>query len=184
MVCFMRRRRRLELAVAVMLMVGFSSPAFALNCVEYVRKVSGLAISGDAWQWWNGANGRYERGHAPKENAIMVFDRTPSMEHGHVAVVSRLMNPRLITINHANWAHLRSLKGHVSTGIMVQDVSDRNDWSEVRVWDESSQSFGRSNRILGFVYSKPGEAPIVADNFDEGASSGEAPKSIKDIDNE
>ena len=176
--------RRLRLAAVVTLMLSMlSGPCFALNCVEYVRKVSGLDISGDAWEWWGNAGGRYERGHLPKESAILVFDHTGSMEHGHVAVVSKLMNPRLITINHANWAHLRSLKGHISTGVMVQDVSDRNDWSEVKVWDESSQSFGRSNRILGFVYNAPGRTgdDMVADND---SRHEEAEATVRDIDNE
>ncbi len=136
-----------------------------------------MDISGDGWQWWANAEGLYERGHEPKENAIMVFGRTPSMDHGHVAIVSRILNSRLITVNHANWAHLRSLKGHVNTGVMVQDVSDKNDWSEVRVMDESSQSYGRENRILGFVYNKPGKGSVVAEN-------GDSDSKIKDIDNE
>jgi surface antigen len=157
-------------------------PAFALNCVEYVRKVSGLDLEGDAWKWWSAANGRYERGHTPKENAILVFDHSGIMEHGHVAIVAKVMNDRLITINHANWAHYHSLKGHISTGVMVQDVSDKNDWSEVKVMDEASQSFGRSNRTLGFIYggSKAAAGAVVADNDDSGAETGK----IKDIDNE
>ena len=183
MISFAKSRFRLA-TVVVMLLSMVSGPCFALNCVEYVRKVSGLAISGDAWQWWSNAGGRYERGHVPKESAILVFDHTGSMEHGHVAIVSHLMNPRLITINHANWARMRSLKGHVSTGVLVEDVSDKNDWTEVKVWDESSQSFGRSNHILGFVYNAPGKTgdDLVAENLSgDGAATESA---IKDIDNQ
>ena len=157
-----------------------AKPASAMNCVEYVRKVTGVDLEGDAWKWWNAASGRFDRGHAPKENAILVFDHTGVMEHGHVAVVAHVMNDRLITINHANWAHFHSLKGHVSTGVMVQDVSDKNDWSEVKVMDEASQSFGRSNRTLGFIYAGKNANPgaEIADN-----QPGDDRK-IKDVDNE
>ena len=148
-----------------MVLALLAGEAHALNCVEYVRRVSGMDVSGDGWQWWENSNGRYEHGHAPKEGAVLVFDRTPTMEHGHVALVTKQLDARLITITHANWSHYHSLKGHVSSGVMVQDVSDHNDWTEVKVWDEASQSFGRSNRILGFVYNKPGAATMVAQNM-------------------
>jgi hypothetical protein len=180
MACITRGRTRL-LMIALLVFGTVSSPAFALNCVQYVRKVSGMDISGNGWQWWENASGVYERGHTPKENAIMVFDHTPSMEHGHVAIVSKILNSRLITVNHANWAHLRSLKGHVNTGVMVQDVSDRNDWSSVRVMDQGTQSYGRENPVLGFVYNKPGQGAMVADNLN---LDDDAPTSIKDVDNE
>ncbi len=180
---FFAQSRMRHAAVIVLMLSLLSGPCFALNCVEYVRKVSGLNISGDAWEWWQNANGAYQRGHVPKESAIMVFDHTASMEHGHVAIVSKVMNPRLIAVNHANWAHLRSLKGHVSTGVLVQDVSEKNDWSEVKVMDEASHAFGRSNRILGFVYNVPGKTgdDMVADNA---GSKDAAEPVIKDVDNE
>jgi hypothetical protein len=176
----MRSRFRL-LPLAVLFLAMISTQCLALNCVQYVRQVSGMDISGDGWQWWRNAGGRFERGHMPKPNAIMVFDRTEAMEHGHVAIVSTVLNARLITINHANWAHSHSLKGHVSTGVLVRDVSDKNDWSEVKVLDESSQAFGRSNRILGFVYNRPGSGgdDLMADNAPE-----TEPVPVKDIDNE
>ena len=162
-----------------------SGSAHALNCVEYVRKVSGLAISGDAWEWWGGANGKYQRGHTPQEKAILVFNHTGSMEHGHVAIVSTIMNPRLITITHANWAHSRSLKGHVASGVMVQDVSDKNDWSEVKVMDEASHAFGRTNKILGFIYG--GKAATTTEVAEiESAAENAVPEDgkILPIDNE
>jgi surface antigen len=142
-----------------------------------------MDVSGDGWQWWSHSDGRFEHGHAPKESAVMVFDRTDSMEHGHVAIVSHIMNPRLITINHANWARFRGHRGAISTGVMVQDVSDKNDWSEVKVWDEGSRSFGRSNHILGFVYNRPGssDGSMVAEATKQAA---EPDNGIKDIDNE
>ena len=183
------RSRLRFLPVFVPILVTMAGPVYALNCVEYARKTSGLNISGDAWQWWGGANGHYARGHAPQPNAIMVFDRTPSMDHGHVAVVSKIMNDRLITINHANWAHARSMKGQVSTGVMVQDISEKNDWTEVKVWDEGSRSFGRGNRILGFVYNAHAPAIDTADKIAENVSEPQGEgrhgsQPVQDIDNE
>jgi hypothetical protein len=185
MVCFKRGRGRL-LAVIILVLTTVSGQCFALNCVQYVRQVSGMDISGDGWQWWNNANGHYARGHAPKPNAVMVFASTDSMEHGHVAIVSTVMNSRLITINHANWARYRGMRGQVQTGVLVRDVSDKNDWSEVRVLDEPTQSFGRTNRILGFVYNTPGngKADMVADNSEPDSAATAANTAIKDIDNE
>jgi surface antigen len=177
-------RRQFWLLPLLVLSLGMvSGSAYALNCVEYVRKVSGLDISGDAWEWWGGANGKYERGHVPKEKAILVFNRTGAMEHGHVAIVSSILNSRLITITHANWARFRSLKGHVSSGVLVQDVSEKNDWSEVKVMDEASHAFGRTNQILGFVYGgkATGSTEVAeADTLDDKPEDGK----ILDIDNE
>ncbi len=172
---------RLRMLLVCGLVLASASPALAMNCVQYVRQVSGMNVSGDGWQWWGNSAGRFEHGHAPKENAILVFDRTREMEHGHVAVVSRVMGPRLITVNHANWTHARSLKGHVETGIMVQDVSDRNDWSQVRVMAEGSGSFGRVNPILGFVYNTPGHFPV---NDPSLLAENDGKAALKDIDNE
>ena len=39
-----------------------------LTCVPYARAVSGIELSGDAWEWWDEADGVYPRalGGSPK----------------------------------------------------------------------------------------------------------------------
>src|SRR5690606_7209482 len=84
-----------------------------INCVQYVRSVSDIEVSGDGWMWWERAGERHERGAMPQPGAVMVFKRTKSMVHGHVAVVSELVDERTIRINHANWAPRGGLRGRV-----------------------------------------------------------------------
>lgn len=130
-----------------------------MNCVQYVRSVSDVELSGDGWMWWDRAEDRYERGKMPQPGAVMVFKRTPSMVYGHIAVVSEVVDERNIRVNHANWAPRGGLKGRVETGVMVQDISDDNDWSLVRVWYDKVDQFGKPYPVAGFVYSPSGGAP-------------------------
>jgi surface antigen len=129
-----------------------SAPASALNCVQYVRQATGMSLSGDAWKWWHSAAGRYQRGTAPETDAVMVFSRTKKMHSGHVAVVREVIDSRTIRIDHANWAPQRGGKGKVNKRILVQDVSDANDWSVVRVWYPPVNDFGRPYAVSGFIY--------------------------------
>lgn len=130
-----------------------------MNCVQYVRSVSDVELSGDGWMWWDRAGGRYERGATPQPGAVMVFKRTKQMVHGHIAIVSELVDERTIRINHANWAPRGGLRGRVETDVTVQDISDNNDWSAVRVWYEKADNFGRPYPVAGFVYSPSGGVP-------------------------
>lgn len=132
-----------------------------INCVQYVRSVSDVELSGDGWMWWERAGDRYERGNTPQPGAVMVFKRTKQMVHGHIAIVSELVDERTIRINHSNWAPRGGLRGRVDTDVTVQDISDNNDWSAVRVWYEKADNFGRPYPISGFVYSPSGgTAPV------------------------
>ena len=135
-----------------LLTAGLSVPASAAsyyggNCVTYARAVTGMHISGDAGAWWNNAAGRYSRGHAPAPGAVLVFKPFGAMWHGHVAVVSHLVNRREILVNQANW-----VPGRVVKDMAVYDVSAANNWSAVRVADYRSVSWGRINPTFGFVY--------------------------------
>lgn len=137
-----------------------------INCVQYVRSVSDVELSGDGWMWWERAGDRYERGNTPQPGAIMVFKRTKSMVHGHVAIVSELVDERTIRINHANWAPRGGLRGRVDTDVTVQDISDNNDWTAVRVWYDKAYTFGRPYPISGFVYSPSGGALLDERTFE------------------
>ncbi len=120
-----------------------------LQCVAYARQVSEVQISGNARDWWAGAEGRYSRGRAPKPGAVLAFAGTRAMPYGHVAVVSKIVDDRHILINHANW----SRPGMIERGVMAVDVSAAGDWSEVRVWYAPTRSLGlRPSPAKGFIY--------------------------------
>ncbi len=58
------------------------------------------------------------------------------------------MNPREIRVEQANWMN----KGEIDHATPVLDVSARNDWSKVRVWDVPSHAYGsRIYAISGFI---------------------------------
>lgn len=117
-------------------------------CVPFARTASGIDISGNANTWWAGAQGKYPRGHAPHAGAVMAFASSGAMPMGHVAVVSRVLAPRTITITHANWSRNR-----VSLDMVAHDVSEKNDWSRVRV-ESSPGVSGRVNPVSGFIYPR------------------------------
>lgn len=147
-------RKRILLGGAAAILLAAIIPAEALQCVPYAREASGISLRGDAWTWWNGAAGIYDRGHAPRLGAVVVFRKFGSMRRGHVAVVVRIVDSREVLVDHANWGPRR---GVISTMAAVRDVSPHNDWTEVRVWNATTRDFGiRVYPTYGFIY------PIVS----------------------
>jgi surface antigen len=132
-----------------------ASPPSHVNCVQYVRANSAIRLSGDAWTWWRKAQGKYRTGSKPRAGSVLVFRQTNKMRHGHVAVVARVIDARTIAIDHANWAPRNGDKGRVALSVLVRDASARNNWSEVRVWHEPSDSFGYPYKTYGFIYERP-----------------------------
>ena len=123
-----------------------------ISCVPYARARSGIFIAGDAWQWWDGAAGRYERGRAPRPGSVLVLDRTPRNPSGHLAVVSRVVGAREVRVDHANWASGLA-RGRIATDQRVVDVSPANDWSRVRVFYPPIRDLGvTAYPALGFVH--------------------------------
>ena len=141
-----------------------AAPAYRSNgisCVPYARSVTGMAVSGNAWQWWTSAAGTYERGFRPEQGAVLNFRSTGHMRLGHVAVVSRVINTREIEIDHANWAG-----GGVSRGVAVMDVSEANDWSAVRVsLGHNSSTFGSVYPTYGFIYNRADHGHMIANTL-------------------
>ena len=133
-----------------------SAKAQAVQCVTYARDESGIALKGDAWTWWNSSASQYERGQKPRAGAVVVFKKHGSMSHGHVAVISEIVNSRKVLVDHANWApHRGRGRGEVSTRVMMMDVSPHNDWTQVRVWNEAASEMGqRIYPTYGFIYAK------------------------------
>ena len=127
-----------------------------LSCVPYVRMATGMNVSGDARMWWHNAAGSYARGQTPERGSVLAFMSSGGMARGHVAVVSRVLNPRTIEIDHANWAGPGIRRGAVMRGVTVVDVSDRNDWTSVRVQvGHNVDNFGRTYPTHGFIYNRP-----------------------------
>ena len=123
-------------------------------CVPYARAESGIQLSGDAWEWWDAAAGRYDRGQAPRNGAVLVLRRTSRLNDGHLSVVSRVVSAREIRVDHANWAN-GSAKGRVTLDQPVVDVSPRNDWSMVRVWYPPVNGLGTTSYpAAGFIYNR------------------------------
>jgi len=123
-----------------------------LYCVEYARIRSGLQIFGDAKYWWGKAADMYARATQPVADAVMVFAGSKRIRHGHVAVVTAVLGPREIKVDHANWQN----HGEIDLNMPVLDVSKDNDWSKVRVWDPRSGQYGaRIYAISGFIERTP-----------------------------
>ncbi|WP_254604839.1 CHAP domain-containing protein [Sphingomonas bacterium] len=123
------------------------------QCVPFAREASGIQIYGDAWTWWDQADGRYRRGHAPHEGAVIVFARSGRLPLGHVAVVSRVVEDRVVMLTHANWSRQNGARGHTEQDVTLFDVSRDNDWSEVRVWFRDNNGLGTTTyAVRGFVY--------------------------------
>ncbi len=168
--------RKLSTAVLVAATIAssgfFSAPASAepyWQCVTFARFFSGVQIFGDAWTWWQGATGKYKRGGAPEQGAILVFKKTPRMTRGHVAVVSDVVTDRIVQITHANWSPINGRRGQVENDVTMIDVSDAGDWSEVKVWYGPTEDLGSSSYpTYGFIY-KQSEAKVTY------ASAGDGP---------
>jgi surface antigen len=132
------------------------APVKDLQCVPYARLISGIQITGDARTWWQQASGRYARGFAPKVGAVMAFRPHGAMALGHVAIVSRLIDPRTILLRHANWSPIHGHRGQIETDVKAVDVSPANDWSAVRVWFDPAQGLGSTHwPVEGFIYNRP-----------------------------
>lgn len=151
--------RRMILAGCATALAFGSAPAAASlldyvgQCVPFARAASGIAIYGDAWTWWDQAAGRYPRGGDPSVGAVIAFARQDRLPLGHVAVVSRVVEARVLMLTHANWSRRDGTRGHTEQDVTLFDVSPGNDWSRVKVWYRDSNGLGSSvYAVNGFIY--------------------------------
>jgi hypothetical protein len=129
------------------------APGGSLSCVPFARAMSGIDVKGNAADWWGNAAGLYSRGSKPEVASVLNLRPTARMPLGHVAVVTSIVNSRVIKVDHANWAGSR---GVVARGVSVIDVSISNDWSKVRVGlDQRGNGFGSTYVAYGFIYNRP-----------------------------
>jgi hypothetical protein len=139
-----------SVAIAELPTPSVETPFKKLFCAEYARARSGLAMFGDAKYWWTRAKSLYARASSPVENAVLVFKATSRLKLGHVAVVTHIVSNREIRVDQANWQN----HGEIDHATPVMDVSARNDWSQVRVWDMKSGQFGRVYPVSGFIFQE------------------------------
>ncbi len=131
-----------------------------LQCVPYAREVSGIEIYGDAYTWWEQAQGRYATGNTPRVGAVMAFRPHRNMQLGHVAAVSRVLDSRRVLLDHANWSPINGRRGQIERDVLAIDVSPANDWSEVRVWYAPLGKVGTTAwPVEGFIYSDRSPQP-------------------------
>ncbi len=127
-----------------------------LECVPFARDHSGVKIFGDAYTWWDKAADKYQRAAAPQMGAVMVLSNYAGPYRGHVAVVGRIVSPREIRVDHANWLD----DGSVYLNDPVADVSPGNDWSQVRVFNIKTGAWGgHTYPVQGFILS-PNQPPL------------------------
>jgi surface antigen len=157
----------LSLASAFLLALGLTAPSAALaksrylQCVPYARQISGIQIRGNAKTWWGQAAGRYERGQSPRVGAVMALPGFGKMRLGHVATVSSIVSDREIRLSHANW----SRRGGIERNVRAIDVSDKGDWSRVRIWYASNGDLGTTSYpVSGFIYpnASAGEVQLAS----------------------
>ena len=118
-----------------------------MQCVPYVRDRSGIQIRGDAYTWWDQAAGKYARSVSPKENSVIVLGGYGA-RRGHVALVRHIVDARELRIDHANWLN----DGAIYVNNPVKDVSPLNDWSQVKVWNIQTGSWGiKIYDVKGFI---------------------------------
>ncbi len=118
-----------------------------VSCAPFARELSGVALYGEAYTWWTSAGGRYVRSAQPQVGAVLVLRREPRLPSGHVAVVSRVLAARQVLLIQANW-----MPGELTEDHLAVDVSERNDWTEVRMWWPPTNSMGsHAYPAYGFI---------------------------------
>ncbi|GGB33860.1 hypothetical protein GCM10011380_24170 [Sphingomonas metalli] len=161
--CILRLAPALALIGVPQIGRGASLLDYVGECVPFARAVSGIRIFGDAWTWWTQAAGHYARGHAPRVGSVIVFQKTPRLPLGHVGVVSRVVEARVLMLTHANWSRQNGERGHTEQDVTLVDVSADNDWSAVKVWYRDAEGLGGGvYPVSGFIYGPGKAAPVLS----------------------
>lgn len=137
-----------------------------LQCVPYAREHSSVKIFGDAYTWWDQAQGKYPRALLPETGAVMVLNNYAGADRAHLAVVRQMVSAREIRVDHANWLN----DGSIYVNDPVEDVSQSNDWSLVRVFNLRTGAWGgRVYPVQGFI-GGTGENALMAGGPNPGAT--------------
>ena len=127
-----------------------SAGAHVIQCVAFARADTDIALSGNADDWWQNAEGVYARGTAPEVGSVLNFRANGRMRLGHVAVVTNVVDSRTIQIDQSHW----NANG-ISRNVSVVDVSENNDWTAVRVELGRQGTYGSIYPTYGFIYARP-----------------------------
>lgn len=139
-------------------LAGGEGTSSSLECAPFARQVTGIQLHGAAADWWDQADGRYDRGTDPVEGGVLVFRRSAKLPYGHVSVVAERVSGREIRVTQANWVHHR-----ITRDEPVMDVSDANDWSRVRVWWAPTHGLGSTvYPTYGFIAPRGPRRDLVA----------------------
>lgn len=131
-----------------------------LQCVPFARENSGVEIYGNASTWWRQAAGKFDQTKSPSDGSVMVMRGYRDTSRGHVAVVRHVISERSIIVDHANWLN----SGEVTLNVPIVDVSQKGDWTQVRVWHIPTQTWGvRVYTVQGFILpnTTPAGAPVT-----------------------
>ena len=119
----MNRFSRALLSAVLTIGAGSAAQASLLDyvgqCVPFARAASGIQIYGDAWTWWDQADGRYRRGERPVVGSVIAFAKQSRLPLGHVAVVRRIVEDRVLMLTHANWSRQNGERGHAEQDVTV-----------------------------------------------------------------
>jgi hypothetical protein len=136
-----------------------------IQCVPFVREITGIEIYGDADTWWGSAAAKhYMRGSVPQVGSVLVLRASDRLRVGHIAAVRQIVGPREIRVTHSNWGGDEATRRLVHDAMPVLDVSPNNDWSQTRFWNNATKGWGAIYPTHGFIYpSKESErrnAPV------------------------
>ena len=158
-----------------------SAGVHVIQCVAFARADTDIALSGNADDWWQNAQGVYARGTAPEIGSVLNFRANGRMRLGHVAVVTNVVDSRTIQIDQSHW----NANG-ISRNVSVVDVSENNDWTAVRVelgrQAQGQGTYGSIYPTYGFIYARPDTTGrIVTARSDVVAPRiGRAPSDLRD----
>ncbi len=153
-----------------------SAGVHVIQCVAFARADTDIALSGNADDWWQNANGVYARGTAPEVGSVLNFRANDRMRLGHVAVVTNVVDSRTIQIDQSHW------NGNgISRNVSVVDVSENNDWTAVRVELGRQGTYGSIYPTYGFIYARPDRTGriVTARSDVEAPRIGQAPSDLR-----
>jgi surface antigen len=134
-----------------------------IQCVPFVRELSGVNLYGNAYTWWDSALAAgYQRGQVPMENAVLVLKKSNRLANGHVAMVRRVVDPGHVELTHANWGSDEYTRRLVHNSMPARDVSAKHDWTSVEFFNEQAGVWGQPYEAWGFIYPKGCPLPAPA----------------------
>ena len=134
-----------------------------IQCVPFVRELSGVNLYGNAYTWWDSALAAgYQRGNVPIPSSVLVLKKSNRLVNGHVAMVRNVVDPEHVELTHANWGHDEATRRLVHNAMPARDVSPRHDWTSVELFNEQAGVWGQPYEAWGFIYPKNCPLPNAA----------------------